>query len=282
MRFTTLLLSWWAIVLLAGCSSLPRNSGFEVRQAEPVGRQEPWQNRAIRRDVFAPEGVALMYVKMPQPIPTSWRQEFVDSARVYEVTEAGRKVRRSLVREVFRAIVIGNGATQTYDAVVDREGRGFLVFAPLTVAETLHGQSLLILSSDGKWGMTSLGQRVEFPTSFDPKVLPADFFVQHRSPITQVVRLEPKQDEYAYRILNSLIRSFPQPFWLRGKNDAYLGKTDVVDVLGAFTSLEGMADKVLSCTSLKIGPATFTALPIVATLYGAQVVQALSQDDCLK
>ncbi len=282
MRYTTLLL-YVAFMLLAGCTSLPRNSGFEVRQVEAEGPQDPWQHRAIRRDVFASEGVALVYVRLPQPLPNYWRQELVDTARVYETSEeAGRKVRRPLIREVFRAIVMGRGATQTYDAVVDRDGRGFLVFAPLTVADVLPGQSLLILSSDGKWGMTSLGQRVEFPPGFDPKGLPGDFFVQYPAPITQVIRLEPEKDEYARRILDGLAQSFPQRFWLRGKDEAYAGKPDVLDVLGAFTSLEGAIDKLLSCTSLKIGPSTAAAAPLVATLYGIQAVRALTAEDCLK
>ncbi len=270
------------IALLTGCSSLPHDSGFEVRTVEPMGRQDPWQNRAINLAPFTPKGVAVLYVRLPQPIPSFWRQEFIDSARVYETIEAGRKVRRPLVREVFRAIVIGNGVTQTHDAVVDREGRGFLVFAPLTAADAFPGQSLLILSSDGKWGMTSLGERVEFPSGFDPRAVPRDFFVQHRSPITQVIRLEPEKDEYARRILDGLAQSFPKLFWLRGKDESYAGKPDVADVLAQFTSLEGAADKLLTCTSLKAGPATAAALPLVATLYGIQAVRALSVDDCLK
>lgn len=281
MRLVTWILSL-ALTVLTGCASLPRESGFEVRVVEPVGRQEPWQNRAINRAVFSSEGVALMYVRLPQPLPSYWRQELVDTARTYETSEAGRKVRRALIREVFRAVVVRDGATQTYDAVVDHEGRGFLVFVPLTTADTLLGQSLLILSSDGKWGMTSLGERVEFPSGFDPRALPKDFFVQYRSPITQVIRLEPKKDEYAWRILNSLVQSFPQPFWLRGRDEAYLGKPDVLEVLGQFTSLEGMTDKLLTCTSLKAGPATVAALPLVMTLYGIQAGAALAKEDCLK
>lgn len=177
---------------------------------------------------------------------------------------------------------MGTGATQTYDAVVDREGRGFLVLAPITAADALPGQSLLILSSDGKWGMTSLGERVEFPTGFDPKVLPTDFFLRHPAPVTQVIRLEPRKDEYALRILDDLGHSFPKLFWLRDKIEAYAGKADVIDVLVRFTALEGWADKLIKCTSLKVGPATATALPLVAALYGYQAVSALSKEDCLK
>jgi hypothetical protein len=130
--------------------------------------------------------------------------------------------------------------------------------------------------------MTSLGERVEFPSGFDPKALPKDFFVRRPSPITQVIRLEPEKDEYARRVLDGLAQSFPKLFWLRGKDESYAGKPDVADVLAQFTSLEGVADKLLTCTSLKAGPATAAALPLVATLYGIQAVRALSVDDCLK
>lgn len=280
MRLTTWILSL-ALMVLTGCASLPQDSGFEVQAVKPMGRQDPYQNRTINRAPFSPEGVALIYVRLPQPIPSYWKQELVDTARVYETSEAGRKVRRPLVREVFRAVVVGNGATQTYDAVVDGDDRGIrglMVFAPLAEADQLLGQSLLILSSDGKWGMTTLGVRVEFERGFTPDQLgtvPA-------SRITQVIRLEPKRDEYARRVLETIARAFPKPFWLRGRDEAYLGKNDVVDVLAEFTSVEGVADRLLSCTSLKLGPATAAALPLVAALYVLQAGRAFAVDDCLK
>lgn len=280
MRLATWMISL-ALMVLTGCASISRDSGFEVQTVRPMGRQEPWQNRTINRAPFSPEGVALIYVRLPQPLPSYWKQELVDTDRVYETSEAGRKVRRPLFREVFRAVVDGNGATQTYDAVIDGDDRGirgFMVFAPLTEADRLLGQSLLILSSDGRWGMTTLGVRVEFEKGFTSDQLGT----APPSRITQVIRLGPKRDEYAYQLLVRLVNAFPKPFWLRGRNEAYLGKADVVDVLAEFTSVEGVADKLLSCTSLKLGPATAAALPLVATIYGIQAGRALAVDDCLK
>ncbi len=181
-----------SLAFLVGCSSLPRESGYEVRSVQATERQEPWQNRAIHLAPFSPAGVAVVYVKLPQPLPEKWKKEFVDSARTYQVSDGPRKVRKPLVREVFRAIAfVGVGETRTYDAVVDREVRGFSVFVPLNEAESVRGQSLLILSSDGNWGMTVHGVLVEFERGFAPDRLPAGFFTAHPSTVAQVIRLDP-------------------------------------------------------------------------------------------
>lgn len=274
-----ILLAGLALAFLAGCSSLPRESGFEVRTAEPMGRQEPWQNRAIRRAVFSQAGVALVYVRLPQPLPERWKKEFVDPARTYLVPDGRRKVPTPLIREVFRAVAVyDHGETQVYDAIVDRDVKGFMVLVPTQDAARIEGKHLYILSSDGKWGMTTRGVQVEFDPGFAPERVPAGT----DSPVTQVIRLDPAANEHAFKVLDQVVRAFPLPFWLRGRSEGYLGKADVVTVLAEFTSVEDAADRLLSCTSLKLGPATAGALPIVGVLYGYQAVRALSKEDCLK
>jgi|GEM_PF-3573910 len=278
MRFVSLALAV-SLAFLAGCSSLPRDSGFEVRKVEAIGRQEPWQNRAISRDVFRPEGVALVYVRLPEPLPEKWKKEFVDPHRTYEVQEGRRKVPKPLVREVFRAVAIyGPGNAKIYDAIVDQGVKGFRVLVPVSDMRHIEGKSLYILSSDGKWGMTTLGSLLEFEKGFAPDRVPAE----PSSRVTQVVHLQPGANEHALRALLGIAHSFPQPFWLRGKDEAYLGKPDIVTVLTEFTSVEGVPDRLISCTSLKLGPGTAAALPIVAALYGYQAVSALAKEDCLK
>ena len=271
------------LVFLAGCSSLPRESGYEVKAVQVEGRQEPWQNRAISRDVFSPKGVAAVYVKLPQPTPDKWKKEFVDSARTYEVKDGPRKVRKPLVREVFRAVALyGPGETVIYDAVVDPAAQGLMVFVPLTDAERIRGKSLLILSSDSRWGMTVLGKLVEFEKGFAPDRLPTGFFQAHPSTVTQVIRLNPIENEHDRLTLNGVAAAFPVRFTLRDKNGAYVGKTDVATVLAEFTSVEDVADRLISCTSLKLGPGSFAALPYVAAFYGLQAGVAIAKDDCMK
>ncbi len=283
MRRKILLAASMALTFLAGCSSLPRESGYEVRTVQAEGRQEPWQNRAIRREVFSPGGVAVVYVRLPQPIPDRWKKEFVDPARTYEVRDGQRKVRKPLFREVFRAIAFMDaGETQTYDAVLDREVRGFSVFVPLTDAERIRGKSLLILSSDGKWGMTVLGVLVEFEKGLAPDRLPIGFFTTHPSTVTQVIRLDPIDNEHARLALDGVAAAFPVQFSLRDKNGSYVGKSDIATVLAEFTSVDGVADRLISCTSLKLGLESASALPIVATLYSYQAVRAVVKEDCLK
>lgn len=279
----SVLLASLALAFLAGCSSLPRESGYEVRTVQAEGRQEPWQNRAISRHVFSPAGVAVVYIKLPQPIPEKWKKEFVDPARTYEVKDGPRKFRKPLVREVFRAVALyGPGETVTYDAVVTPSVQGFTVFVPLTDAERIRGKSLLILSSDGKWGMTTRGALVEFEKGFVPSQLPAGFFADHPSIVTQVIKLDPVENEHARQALDGVASAFPVRFSLRDKDGAYVGKSDVATVLAEFTSVENVPDRLISCTSLKLGPGSAAALPIVGVFYGIQAGVALSKDDCMK
>lgn len=271
------------MLLLGGCSSLPRDSGFEVKNVTAVGRQEPWQNRAISREVFTPDGVAAVYIALPEPLPEYWRKELVDPARTYEVKDGSRKMRKPLIRQVFRAPVLyGPGQTVTYDAVVDRAVRGFTVFVPLADAKRVQGQSLLILSSGGKWGMTVHGERVEFEKGFDPDRLPVNFFSEHPSSVKQVIRLNPVENEHARLTLEGLATLFPVRFFLRGRDGAYVGTTDITTVLAEFTSVDGVPDRLISCTSLKLGTGLAAALPVVGGMYAIQAGRALAKDDCLQ
>ncbi len=271
------------MLLLGGCASLPRESGFEVREASALGRQEPWQNRAISREVFTPGGVAAVYVTLPGPLPEYWRKEFVDSARTYEVKDGKRSIRKPLIRIVFRAVVfMSPGEIQTYDAVADREVHGLTVFVPLTDAERIRGKPLLILSSGGKWGMTVRGEKVEFEKGFAPERIPTDFFTAHPSAVTQVVRLDPTGNEHARLALEGVARVFPVRFFLRGKDGAYVGTPDIATVLAEFTSVESVPDRLISCTSLRLGTGSAAALPVVAGMYAIQAGIALTKDDCLQ
>jgi hypothetical protein len=272
------------LAVLAGCSTLPRDSGYEVRSIEPAGRQEPWQNKVVRADPAYRDGLSIAYVKLPIPLPERWRSEFTDPARKYWVESGGSKVRRTLERVVWRAnLYHGTTYVKTYDAVRYLEG-GLTVLVPTAEAALVRGHSLLILSSDGRWGMTTLGAFVEFIDGVQPDRLPEDFFRRHSSPVRQLVDLHPEENEHAREVLVGLNRLFPQPFRLRGKDAVYAGQRDALAVLGQFTSLEGTADRIISCTDFKIGAETFhpAALPIVGTIYGIQAAIALSKRDCLK
>lgn len=279
------LLFVFVLVFLAGCSSLSRDSGFEVRTVQAEGRQEPWQNRSINRAVFTPEGVAAVYIALPQPVPTKWAEEFVDPDRTYEVGEGKRKTRVPLVRKVFRAVVaLGFGETETYDAVVDRHMQGFTAFVPLAAADRVRGKPLIILSSGGKWGMTTRGKIVELDRGFALEELPAGFFAEHPSSVTQVIRLNPAENEHARQALEGLADMFPVRFFFRDDRDGgeYVGTPDIATVLAQFTSVEGVTDRLVSCTSLKLGPATVSAPAFAAAAYGIQAAVALAKEDCVK
>lgn len=283
MRLTTWILSC-VLVVLTGCASLPHDSGLEVRQVKPIGRQEPWQNRTIRRDAFSPDGVAIMYIRFPEPLPSYWQQELVDTARVYEVIEGDRKIPRTLEREVFRAgLIAENGAIQIYDAMVDRDGKGLIVLIPLSEVPNLPGKHPLILSSDGKWAMTSLGKRVVFPSGFDPKALPKDFFEVNRSPLLQVVKLNPMTNEHARVALFDQLAAWGYPFHWRDLNGRFLAQSRAdLDGVLTFTSLDGVTDRLISCTGVKVDPLFLKMLPWVGAFYAYQVGSALIKEDCLK
>ncbi|MFA9262503.1 MAG: hypothetical protein ACEQSB_04085 [Undibacterium sp.] len=202
---------------------------------------------------------------------------------MYEVRAGQRRLRKPVVREVFRAVVVGSsGKVQTYDAVIDEQVRGFSVYVPPAGMESVRGQPLLILSSDGRWGMTVRGEKVEFEKGFAPDRLPAEFFRNHPSTVMQVIRLNPNTDEFARSTLDDLVFRFPKPFAIDGRAGEYRGKPDVATVFSEFTSLEGIPDRLISCTSLKLVPGSTALLPITGVLYGYQAVRALSMADCKK
>lgn len=283
MRLTLWILSV-LLMALGGCASFRQDSGLNVRTVEATGRQEPWQNRVLNRDAFSPEGVAMMYFRFPEPLPSYWQQELVDTARVYQVVEEDRKIPRPLVREVFRAVLIaGDRTIQLRDALVDRDGKGLIVLIPLIDVPKLPGKYPLILSSDGKWGMTSLGKRVEFPSGFDPKALPKDFFEVNRSPLLQVVKLNPTTNEHARQAVLDMLAAWEYPFHWRDQEGRYLAQSRAdLDGVLVFTSLEGVFDRIISCTGVKVDFTIIKTLPWVALQYGYQVGRAFIKEDCLK
>lgn len=274
-----------ALAVLSGCASLPRDTAFEVQEKSvDVSRQEPWQNRAINRSLLTTAGVAVQIVKLPEPAPKAWLKDVIDPARVYTVSEGDVKTKKVLVREVFRAVFYREeAAVGFYDAVLNPAATHFTILVPIDKMEALLGTQVVVATSDGRHVLTTRGKTIELPKEQSLSRLPAGFFRDYPSPSGDFVPML-GWEKYGQAFLTELLNRFSLPFVIRGER--YLGLPDVVEVLARFTGLNSAADKLLSCTSLKLGPEDFAGgthtLPVKAVIYVGQAMYALSREDCLR
>lgn len=273
------------LALLSGCASLPRDTAFEVQEKSvEVSRQEPWQNRAINRSALTTAGVAVQIVKLPEPAPRAWLEDVVDPARVYTVSEGDTKTKKILVREVFRAVYYRDEmAVGIFDAVFNPAATHFTILVAIEKMEALQGTQVVIVTSDGRRVLTTQGKTVEFPKGVSLSRLPTGFFRDYPSPTGDFIPML-GWEKYGQAFLRELTSRFSLPFVIRGER--YLGLPDVVEVLARFTGLNTAADKLISCTSLKLGPEDIAGgahtLPVKAVIYAGQAVYAMSREDCLK
>lgn len=286
MRVSALVISF-LVTLLCGCSTLSRDSGYEVQTMAPVKRQEPWQNQALPADTVSHRGIAVVVVKWPNPLPNEWRSDFVDPARVYEVpTNTGNGMnkkqtiaRKPVVRFVFRANVYRGTVYETTVPVVvaDAPYDSFHVLVPYEAGGILEGKHILILSSDGRWGMTAAGESVSLK-GLNLTHLPVDFFDQLQpSVVRNVLRLDALSED-GQRYIHKLDERFYRTYEVDGKTYLFMG--DTLEVLARFSSLNGVSDRLVTCTSLKLGAHSLE--PFAWVMYGIQAGIVLAEDDCLR
>lgn len=273
------------LAVLSGCASLPRDTAFEVQEkSTDVSRQEPWQNRAINRTALTTAGVAVQIVKLPEPAPKAWFEDVVDPARVYTLSDGDVKTKKILVREVFRAVFYRDETAVGFsDAVLNPSATHFTILVPIDKMEVFRGTQVVVVTSDGRHVLTTRGKTVELPKGQSLSRLPAGFFRDYPSPTGEFVPML-GWEKYGQAFLTELLDRFSLPFVIRGER--YLGLPDVVEVLARFTGLNTAADKLLSCTSLKLGPEDLAGgahtLPVKVVIYAGQAMYALSREDCLK
>jgi hypothetical protein len=236
--------------LLSGCASISRTSGFTVRERESFGPQEPWHNLVLRENVSAVNAVAVVYVPLPQPVPQRWLDEF-------KHTRNGQL----LQRWVFRALLYrGESFTGIFDAVLNKQRTGFFVLLP---NENYTGNNLVILSSDTKWLMTTKGGVVDLIKKQSLLELPAGFFQEHPSQITQVVEMR-RNNPAGKKFLADLEEMFPRRVPAHGK--VYFGRGDTKYVADNFTAGDNTLDNIVSCGSLSANMAMITPIGAAITV----------------
>lgn len=267
-------------VFLSGCASIGKKAGFEVTAKEPIGRQEPWHTMTLKGDISQVQALSVAYVALPDPVPTYWSEEFVDTHRVYEVSLSNdqngkqKKALKPLEKVVFRALRYTDGGEfiEMFDAVLNPSLSGFFVLLPSE--GNFVGSNLVIIPLDASWLMTVYGERVILPVS---KTLPAGFFQQHPSRITQVVRMD-KKDPHGQKFFSELEKLFdPGRFIINGV--VYSGRPDTKIVASRFTKVDNPIDRLVSCGTAPISPGMITVSLAIAAVHN---VRAMTKEDCMK
>ncbi|MGK2848910.1 MAG: hypothetical protein ACSLEX_02470 [Minisyncoccota bacterium] len=269
---TSLLMLIVLCVFLSGCTTtMGTQSGFSVQPKESIARQEPWHTMVITGNVSILDGVDVAYVSLPDPLPSYWRDEVVDTKRTYIKTfEDGKKLRKPIEKLVFRALFYQNERlVGMADAIINPALTGFFILLPADMKPAK--QNMVIVSMDTSWMMTTMGEKITVPIT---KSLPSGFFQQHPSPLTQVVRME-RKDPSGKLFFDELESLFNQR--LRIGSMVYSGRPDTLLVLRNFTSAEHPVDRLVSCGTAPVTPGLVT---ITLALAAIQNVRTVTSHDC--
>lgn len=267
------------LALLAGCAGIKQNAGLNVQLKSRLvlqAREEPWHNVTLRGDLRQLEKIAVAVVNLPRPLPTHWKEEFVDKGRTYPVKLDGRLFDKPLERVVFRAAAYTEAGrfVEVFDAVVTPYAQALLIILPADRVEEVKGYRFALLPSDASWLMTTQGEKVVLEKGQDLERLPPGFFEEHPSPLRQVIVIE-----RTHRVFRDLLEMFPYHFKFNDVPYSGRPRAETRAILGAFTDLTGVLDRGISCGSATItsGPAA----PIVAGISVARTLYVMSQEDCL-
>jgi hypothetical protein len=236
--------------LLSGCATISRQAGFQVRERESLGPQEPWHNLVLRENVSEVNAMTVAYVPLPQPVLDRWLDEF-------KHTRNGQL----LQRWVFRALLYRSESfTGVFDAVLNKQRTGFFVLLPKDI---YAGNNLVILSSDALWLMTIKGELVDLPQGQSLMELPVGFFHKHPSQMTQIVEMR-RSDPAGKKFLADLEEMFPRRLMAHGK--MYSGRGDAKYVADNFTAGDNSLDNIISCGALSANMAMITPVGAAITM----------------
>lgn len=258
----------------AGCASIKESTGFAVQsKSAEVVRQEPWHNVTLMGNISAVETLAVAPFNTPEPFPIKWEEELVDEGRMYPAKQIdGKLVPKPLVRVVERALLYDDNGKllELFDAFFHADFRMFFVILPPERASALRGH-MVIVSTDGTWLMTGRKKMVTLPVGQDLRQLPQGFFRENPSDLRQVLTLNSPDP-----ILSYLKWRFSESLVVNGV--WYSGTQDARTIIGKYTSLSSVTDRVISCGSFTVSPGmipVFMAISLVRNVYVA------TQEDCL-
>lgn len=263
---------------LSGCANLGQSAGFEVQAQKDIvhKRQEPWHNLTLVGDVSKVMAYRVAYVAFPKPLPREWKEELFDKSRKYVVDlPEGKKARKALERVVFRAIGYRDGRfVAMFDAILNPQASGlFVLLPPGGEHEELD---LAIVPSDASWLMTTQGEIVPIAEEQGLEKLPPGFFSEHPSPLRQSVRMD-RADRNGGKFFADLEALFPAHLSVGGFE--YSGRPDTRIVLGEFTRVDTVPDRLVSCGGLSVSANMIPALLVVSA---ARNVYVAGKSDCFK
>jgi hypothetical protein len=249
-------------------------------------RMEPGLTLALRGDVRATDAVDLTVIPLPNPLPPEWAAEFApDRARAIPVTHSdGRIEAIPLQKVVFRALATDpEGGLSVYDAILNPDGTAFFVLLPPGRGAELSGGTLSIISSDGRYMLTSRGESVDLRRAHGVKLkkgrLPADFFADHPSPMPASFTAQRSTPE-GRQFLEDLGTLFPEPLDVSGIR--YSARPHTIEFLTRYTALNSFGDRAISCGNLQVSTADLFGLPIGAISSGiGTLIAGFSRGDCL-
>lgn len=305
MKATSWLLLLGVVLLSAGCATgdFTRQAGFEPRSKSiEIKREEPGHGLIIEAATLEDErGLDVVMGVVPNPLfHRRWLEELVDASRPYSFwlpkvgyrSEEGldcnqlksperekkcKAEQRVLKRLSFRAILYrGETAVDFYDAVINPKVSRSFTLLPFGKGREL-GTDLhqLIVSSDGKFGLTTSGELVDLAQVETLGQLPTGFFERHPSPV--VIQSKHRETDEGYGFIRLIDQMFPV-IVNRGTN-RYWGQPDTKVVWQKYTDLTHPFDRILTCVSYRMGPGMMVVGGVVAAV---QTGRAIAVDDCLK
>lgn len=305
MRATSWIIVLAVAVLSVGCATgeLSRKLSLQpLPKSLTMKRQEPGHNLIIDRKVVEDgvTGIDVVVGNLPRVMSTRWMEELADGARRYSFwlpkvgyrgddrldcnddetsnrRERCREEERVLQRTVFRAVLYrGETAVGHYDAVINKRAYQSATLMPFGEGQRLGANlNQLLISSDGRFGVTTNGMLVSLDDVEDLRQLPPGTFERYPSPV--VIQSKSAETDEGHGFIGQVRKLFPDPLNLKGKR--YLGQEDAWVVWRKFTSLSEWPDKVMTCVSYNMGPGVMTWNGIMAA---GQTVVALSSPDCLR
>lgn len=310
---SSVILSLAVVLLTAGCANVALKAGLTVlppNSLEIARHEEPGHSLVVDASLINEDakGIDVVVGSLPRPIPTRLMSELTDPARsfVFWMPKVGyrganlncddpklpqREVKcqgevRVLQRVTSRAIIYrGETAVGIHRAVINPRATQTVTLMPFGQGK-VYGTDInqLVISSDGKFGITTRGLMVDLEAVGDLRQLPSGFFQRYPSPATVVSR-DINSDE-GHGFIAGLRQMFPETLYFRDRPELrFRARPEAWEVWRRYASMEFWPARVLSCASYRAtgNPLTTPLAPLKAGITLAQVVNAIwVQDDCLQ
>ncbi len=244
-------------------------------------RIEPGLTQAIRGDIKATEALDIAVIPLPNPLPPEWAEALApDQARQVPITDASGKPQALSLQPVkLRGLYVSPEQVGTvFDSIINQDGTSFFVLLPQGSRETLKEGSLFIITSDGRYALTSRGESIDLKNAgvkLSKGRLGTTFLGANPSPVPEITTID-RKDEFGKLFFSELENLFPEEVVIRGIQ--YSARPYTTEFLALYTPLNSFGDRYTSCGSLAVG----SGGPIgLATSVVFSLPKVLSSNDCL-